>query len=60
MAIRIVLVMVFLAAVLGGIFGWKQHMATQMAAARSGGPPPPVIAAAGATWAPPWPSSIRS
>ena len=37
MAIRIVLVMVFLATVLGGIFGWKQHMATQMAAARSGG-----------------------
>ena len=55
MAIRIVLVMVFLAAVLGGIFGWKQHMATQMAAARSGGPPPAVIAAAtveAETWQP--------
>ena len=55
MAIRIVFVMILLAAVFGGIFGWKQHMATEMAAAQGGGPPPAVIAAATVeqeTWQP--------
>jgi membrane fusion protein (multidrug efflux system) len=46
MITRIILVALFLAAVLGGIFGWKQHTAQQMAAAQAGGPPPAVIAAA--------------
>ena len=55
MAIRIILVLLVLAAVFGGIFGWKQHQATQMAAAQGGGPPPAVIAAATVeheTWQP--------
>lgn len=45
MLIRVILVALVLAAVLGGIFGWKQHSA-QQAAAMAGAPPPPVIAAA--------------
>ena len=55
MATRILFVMVLLAAVFGGIFGWKQHTAAQMAAAQSAGPPPAVIAAARVeqeTWQP--------
>ncbi len=46
MVTRVILVALFLAAVLGGIFSWKQHAAEQMAAAQAGGPPPAVIAAA--------------
>ena len=45
MLTRIILVALLLAAVFGGIFGWK-HFAAQQAAAKAGGPPPPVIAAA--------------
>jgi len=55
MYIRIILVVLLLAGVFGGIFGWKQHTARQMAAAQAGGPPPAVIAAAPAefeTWQP--------
>lgn len=46
MVTRVILVAILLAAVFGGIFGWKQHSARQMAAAQAGGPPPAVIAAA--------------
>ena len=46
MVTRVILVALFLAVVFGGIFGWKQHTAQQMAAAQAGGPPPAVIAAA--------------
>ena len=46
MFIRIVLVILLLAAIFGGIFGWKQHTAAQMAQMQAGGPPPAVIAAA--------------
>jgi len=46
MVVRLILVALFLAAVLAGIFGWKQHTAQQMSAAQAGGPPPAVIAAA--------------
>jgi membrane fusion protein (multidrug efflux system) len=55
MYIRIILVVLLLAGVFGGIFGWKQHAAQKMAAAQAGGPPPAVIAAASAefeTWQP--------
>ena len=55
MFIRIVLIVLLLAAVFGGIFGWKQYTARQMATAQAGGPPPAVIAAAPAefeTWQP--------
>jgi membrane fusion protein (multidrug efflux system) len=45
MVIRLVLVIVLLAAIFGGIFGWKHQAAQQMAAAQAGGPPPAVIAA---------------
>lgn len=53
MVIRLILVIVLLAAVFGGIFSWKQHSAQQMAAAQAGGPPPAAIAATRAqreTW----------
>jgi membrane fusion protein (multidrug efflux system) len=43
---RLILVAMVLAAVFGGIFGWKHHTAQQLAAAQAGGPPPAVIAAA--------------
>ena len=46
MVTRVILVALFLAMVLGGIFSWKQHTAQQMAAAQAAGPPPAVIAAA--------------
>jgi membrane fusion protein (multidrug efflux system) len=55
MLIRLFLVILLLAGVFGGIFGWKQHAAQQNAAAQAGGPPPAVIAAAEAgfeTWQP--------
>ena len=55
MFIRIVLVLLFVGAVFGGIFAWKQHTAAQMAAAQAGGPPPAVVAAttvARETWRP--------
>ena len=55
MLVRITLVILLLAGVFGGIFGWKLHTAQQMAAAQAGGPPPAVIAAAAAqheTWQP--------
>ena len=42
---RFILVALFLAAVFGGIYGWKQRAAEQMAAGQAGGPPPAVIAA---------------
>lgn len=42
---RLVLVLLLLAAVFGGIFGWKYYTGQQMAAARSGGPPPAMITA---------------
>jgi membrane fusion protein (multidrug efflux system) len=45
MFIRLALVVLFLAAVLGGIFGWKAYTAQQMTAAQAGGPPPAVVAA---------------
>ena len=45
MLMRLTLVVLFLAAVFGGIFGWKQHQAAQQAA-QAGGPPPAVVAAA--------------
>lgn len=45
MLIRLILVALVLAAVFGGIFGWKQY-AAQQAAAQAAPPPPPVIAAA--------------
>jgi membrane fusion protein (multidrug efflux system) len=45
MVARLILVLLLLAAVLGGIFGWKHYSGQQMAAAQAGGPPPAVIAA---------------
>ncbi len=42
---RLTLVVVLLAVIFGGIFGWKYHTAQQMAAAQAGGPPPAAIAA---------------
>jgi membrane fusion protein (multidrug efflux system) len=47
MLIRLFLVVLFLGAILGGIFGWKQHQMQQQAA--MGGPPPPVVASAEVT-----------
>ncbi len=44
MIARLLLVIVVLAAVFGGIFGWKSYQAQQAAAAQSGGPPPATIA----------------
>ena len=45
MLLRLFLVILFLGALLGGIFAWKQHQMQQQAA--MGGPPtPPVVAAA--------------
>ena len=52
MFVRILFVVILLAAIFGGIFGWKHHIA-ERAAAQAGGPPPAVIAAAQArseTW----------
>ncbi|HOP17067.1 MAG: efflux RND transporter periplasmic adaptor subunit [Chromatiaceae bacterium] len=45
MVMRLILVALVLAGLFGGIFGWKQHTAQQMAAAQAAGLPPPVIAA---------------
>ncbi len=44
MLVRLLLVILLLAAIFGGIFGWKYHQGQQMAAARSGGPPPATVA----------------
>jgi membrane fusion protein (multidrug efflux system) len=52
---RFVLVVLGLALVFGGIFGWKAYTGKKMAAMMSGPPPPAVIAAAEvatATWEP--------
>ncbi|MDJ0890381.1 MAG: efflux RND transporter periplasmic adaptor subunit [Gammaproteobacteria bacterium] len=38
--------LLLLAAVFGGIFGWKWHQGQQMAADRAGGPPPATVAVA--------------
>jgi membrane fusion protein (multidrug efflux system) len=54
MFLRLMLVLLFLAAVLGGIFGWK-HLQQQQQAAMQGPPPPPVVASArveSETWTP--------
>ncbi len=54
MILRIFLVLLFLGAVLGGIFGWKQ-LQQQQQAAMQGPPPPPVVASArveSETWGP--------
>ncbi len=51
---RLLLVLLFLGAVLGGIFGWKFHQMQQQMA-MGGAPPPPVVAAAeveAASWQP--------
>jgi len=48
MLLRLFLVLLFLAAVLGGVFGWK-YMQMQQQAAMGGPPPPPVVAAAEVT-----------
>ena len=45
MLLRLFLVLIFLGALLGGIFGWKQYQVQQQAA-MGGPPPPPVVAAA--------------
>jgi len=45
MLLRLLLVVLFLGAILGGIFGWK-HVQMQQQAAMDGPPPPPVVAAA--------------
>jgi membrane fusion protein (multidrug efflux system) len=45
MLLRLFFVLVFLGAILGGIFGWKQ-LQMQQQAALGGPPPPPVVAAA--------------
>lgn len=42
---RIVLVVVLLAVIFGGIFGWKSYTTQQMAQSQAGGPPPATIAA---------------
>ena len=44
MAKRIILVVLALAVLFGGIFGWKFHTLRQQMAAQGGGPPPPVVA----------------
>jgi membrane fusion protein, multidrug efflux system len=54
MFFRLVAVLLFLGAILGGIFGWKQ-MQQQQQAAMQGPPPPPVVATArvaAETWGP--------
>jgi membrane fusion protein (multidrug efflux system) len=54
MILRLFLVLLFLGAILGGIFGWKQHQQQQQAAMQ-GPPPPPVVASARVepeTWGP--------
>jgi membrane fusion protein (multidrug efflux system) len=54
MILRLVLVLLFLGAVLGGIFGWK-HLQQQQQGALQGPPPPPVVASARVepeTWGP--------
>jgi len=43
MVLRVLLVLVFLAAILGGIFGWKYHQIAEQAAMQ--GPPPPAVVA---------------
>jgi membrane fusion protein (multidrug efflux system) len=48
MLLRLFLVLLFLGAVLGGIFGWK-YTQMQQQAAMGGPPPPPVVAAADVT-----------
>lgn len=58
MASRLILVVLFLTAVFGGIFGWKYYAASQMGGAQSGGPPPAVIAAATVAQER-WPSEIQ-
>ncbi|MCB1775342.1 MAG: efflux RND transporter periplasmic adaptor subunit [Gammaproteobacteria bacterium] len=55
MFLRLLFVVLLLAGIFGGIFGWKQHNAQLTAAAQGGGPPPAVIAttrAALETWQP--------
>lgn len=55
MFLRLLFVVLLLAGIFGGIFGWKQHSAQLTAAAQSGGPPPAVIATtrvARETWQP--------
>ncbi len=44
MVLRLLLVVLFLGAVFGGIFGWKFYQGEKMAAAQSGGPPPAAVA----------------
>jgi membrane fusion protein (multidrug efflux system) len=44
MILRLIIVVVLLAAVFGAIFGWKYYVGEQMAAAQSGGPPPATVA----------------
>ena len=44
MVFRLTLVLLLLAVVFGGIFGWKFYQGQQMAAARAGGPPPATVA----------------
>jgi membrane fusion protein, multidrug efflux system len=54
MILRLFLVLLFLGAILGGIFGWK-HFQQQQQAAMQGPPPPPVVASARVereTWGP--------
>lgn len=54
MFFRLVAVLLFLGAILGGIFGWKQ-IQQQQQAAMQGPPPPPVVATArvaAETWGP--------
>lgn len=54
MILRLFLVLLFLGAVLGGIFGWK-HLQQQQQTAMQGPPPPPVVASAqvlAETWGP--------
>ena len=54
MILRLFLVLLFLGAILGGIFGWK-HLQQQQQAAMQGPPPPPVVASARVepeTWGP--------
>ena len=45
MLLRLFLVVLFLGAILGGIFGWKQYQ-MELEAATGGPPPPPVVAVA--------------
>ncbi len=46
MTARLILMLLLLAAVFGGIFGWKWQQNQQMAAGRAGGPPPATVAVA--------------